>query len=375
MPRCAFYTAKFTQCTHTAQDGAGHCWAHVRTAERLGLRAPGTCPCLVQNGRAWCGRALEGENPICQRHATMRETRVEREAQRRVNHEQMRLSVAEIVENYMIQEPRPHWRAVTDIMFGRSQLPAGAPDAVEEMTAFNVARRFYNLTAPHEDLMANVFINQWLGIPEDWAPAVPVLAAPVPALGRLAMDTQSVHTEVVVTQTNTNVDLLLKAAEGASADVDPEGWVVVQWLQTPYVKFQDCLKVIQDVHHWFTKRTCKTTGDYLYKRVFTGVIAKLVAIDDAEVRGELVKRLWEECSEALDMCCEGHISRLANVFVGFDAAFKSPASPNEMLQTQIAEIAQLKLRLETKLAKANAVMDELKIPVEDRLPWLQALAE
>jgi hypothetical protein len=98
-------------------------------------------------------------------------------------------------------------------------------------------------------------------------------------------------------------------------------------------------------------------------------------MEDEEVRGELVKRLWEECVESLDMCCEGHISRLANVFVGFDSAFKSPASPNEMLQAQIAEIAQMKLRLETKLAKANAVMDELKVPVEERAPWLEALAE
>jgi hypothetical protein len=193
-------------------------------------------------------------------------------------------------------------------------------------------------------------------------------------MGALAVDTQNVHREVVVKQTNTNVEILLEAAKGVPAGLDPEGWATVQWIQTGVV-FQDYMRVIMDVHHWFTKRTCKATGDYLYKQVFTGVIAKLVKIDNAEVRGELVKRLWEECVESLDMCCEGHISRLANVFVGFDEAFKSPMSPNEMLQAQIAEIAGMKLRLETKLAKANALMDELKIPAEERLPWLEALAE
>jgi hypothetical protein len=46
-----------------------------------------------------------------------------------------------------------------------------------------------------------------------------------------------------------------------------------------------------------------------------------------------------------------------------------------MLQAQIAEIAQMKLRPDTKLAKATAVMDQLGIPEADRAPWLEALAE
>ena len=279
----------------------------------------------------------------------------------------------QLTAEYLIQNPRPDWTLVTDELKARMNLPVGAPGWVERLPAYAAARRFFILTTP-QTLPIAVFMHYWVGVPfEEQLPAV--MAVPLGQMGALAVDTQNVHREVVVKQTNTNVELLLEAAKEAPADLDPEGWATVRWIQTSKVVFQDYVRVIMDVHHWFTKRTCKTAGDYLYKQVFTGVITKLASMDDEEVQGELVKRLWEECVESLDMCCEGHISRLANVFVGFDSAFKSPASPNEMLQAQIAEIAQMKLRLETKLAKANAVMDELKVPVEERAPWLEALAE
>jgi hypothetical protein len=342
MPRCSFFTAAFTQCTRTAHDGTGHCWTHTAKAQQLGPRAEGTCPCVV--GNHWCGRERQ----------------------------ELRLTVAELVEAYMLEEPRPTWRTVTDLVIARMMLPHTDPLFLPEMTALNVARRFYLLTARQEEMGPHDFRDHWFGMPPAVALPPP---PPVAGLGQLAEDVQNVHTAVVVKQTNTNVELLLEAGDSAPPGDDPMRWASIWWLQKPSENFQEYLRVIDDVNHWFNKRTCKSTGDWLYKRVFTGVIAKLSVIGDEELRGELVKRLWQECWESLGMCCEGHIGRLANVFVGFDENFKSPASPNEMLQTRLAEIAQLKLRPETKLAKAKDVMDELGIPEAERAPWLEALEE
>jgi hypothetical protein len=268
----------------------------------------------------------------------------------------------------------------------RMNLPHGAEGRLERMLAYATARRFFLLTTDPA-VRVEVLMHYWVGQPEDFfvdgavleggAPlpeAAPV--APVGVLAGLAADTQSVHREVVVKQTNTNVELLLEASEEAAEDFDPESWVTTWWLLMPNrPAFNVYYRVMQDIHFWYTKKTCKATTDWLYKRVFTGAVFKISAVEDRDCRYELAKRLWEECSEAVDMCCEGHIGRLANVFVGFDENFKSPASPNEMLQAQLAAIAQLKLRTEVKLAKAKTVMDELGIPEDERAPWLEALEE
>ena len=366
MPRCSFFTAAFTQCTRTAHDGTGHCWTHTAKAQQLGPRAEGTCPCVV--GNHWCGRELQEGHPICLMHVQ----RIQRRNVRQAERQELRLTVAELVEAYMLEEPRPTWRTVTDLVIARMMLPHTDPLFLPEMTALNVARRFYLLTARPEEMGPHDFRDHWFGMPPAVALPPP---PPVAGLGQLAEDVQNVHTAVVVKQTNTNVELLLEAGDSAPPGDDPMRWASIWWLQKPSENFQEYLRVIDDVNHWFNKRTCKSTGDWLYKRVFTGVIAKLSVIGDEELRGELVKRLWQECWESLGMCCEGHIGRLANVFVGFDENFKSPASPNEMLQTRLAEIAQLKLRPETKLAKAKDVMDELGIPEAERAPWLEALEE
>jgi hypothetical protein len=369
MPLCSFYTKKFTQCTHNTRRAEDqYCGVHAPMAERMGPQPVIGCPCVVGNPGHWCNHEPFEGHRICEHHLRRRNDHVQHAAQQVA----VRADMMRLTDEYLLQNPRLEWTAVVDELKVRMNMPEGAPWRVERLTAYAASRRFFLLTTP-ETMPVAVFMHYWAGVPfEEALPAV--MAVPLGQMGALAVDTQNVHREVVVKQTNTNVELLLEAAKEAPADLDPEGWATVKWI-TSKVVFQDYVRVIMDVHHWFTKRTCKATGDYLYKQVFTGVITKLASMEDEEVRGELVKRLWEECVESLDMCCEGHISRLANVFVGFDSAFKSPASPNEMLQAQIAEIAQMKLRLETKLAKANAVMDELKVPVEERLPWLQALAE
>lgn len=383
MPRCTFYTSQFTQCTRHGNDGTDYCASHVGKAERLGLRPERTCPCVVNNNR-WCGRALEVGQDICAVHAARITQRIERRAEEQVQRAEAQLMVAQIVQGFMAEEPRRHWRAVTDIMVGRSRLPAGHPEALRLMPAMNAARRFYMLNAGPEDMMENVFINQWLGIPEeDVAPAAP--AAPAPAMGqmgRLAADGQNVHTTAVSTQTNSNVDLLLA---DPPENLDTLRCIAGWWLTKQRRDFEEVWRVLEDVRHWYNKRTCRKTNDNLYKRVLDGLVMKvLMATDDTaqpdkakqtELYDELIQRVWEECSEAVGMCCEGHISRLANVLVGFDESFRPPVAVGELLQQKMAAIAELKVSTRHKLQRAMDVLEELRIPVEERAPWLEALEE
>jgi hypothetical protein len=72
------------------------------------------------------------------------------------------------------------------------------------------------------------------------------------------------------------------------------------------------------------------------------------------------------------MCCEGHISRLCNVLVGFDEAFQPPVPFGEILQNKMAAIAGLDIPEEEKRKQANAFFDEHRVAQEERSAWLDA---
>jgi hypothetical protein len=77
-------------------------------------------------------------------------------------------------------------------------------------------------------------------------------------------------------------------------------------------------------------------------------------------------------SESVGMCCEGHISRLVNVMVGFDDAFKPPISVNEMIQNKMSALSAS--GAPDAVQQAKTFMDGLAIPLEQQAPWLEALA-
>ena len=93
---------------------------------------------------------------------------------------------------------------------------------------------------------------------------------------------------------------------------------------------------------------------------------------DDERKTEMFRRAWEECVEATGMCCEGHISRLCNVLVGFDEAFQPPVSFGELLQSKMSAIAGLDVPDEEKRRQATAFFDEHGTPAEERVAWLEA---
>jgi hypothetical protein len=136
---------------------------------------------------------------------------------------------------------------------------------------------------------------------------------------------------------------------------------------------QQVMRVMNDIDHWYNQRNCRTMGDRLYAKVLEGLWHTIQAQPEAE-RVELLQRLWEEASESVGMCCEGHISRLVNVMVGFDSAFAPPVSQGEILQNKMAALAAMSVEADVRVAYARAFMNELGMPEGDQAPWLEALA-
>jgi hypothetical protein len=127
--------------------------------------------------------------------------------------------------------------------------------------------------------------------------------------------------------------------------------------------------VLKDVTRWYKTDSCRTEGDALYRRMLDGLWARIKLAPHKE---DLIQRLWEEALESRTTCCEGHISRLCNVLVGYDATFTSPISPGELLQQRIAAIAGEDISLPLKVIKAWETMEELQIPREQRMEWIEA---
>jgi hypothetical protein len=114
-------------------------------------------------------------------------------------------------------------------------------------------------------------------------------------------------------------------------------------------------------------------NDNLYRKLLRGLVATLER-QEKDVRVELYKRLWEECHESVGLCCEGHISRLCNVFVGFDETFQTPVSVGELMQAKMSVISGLDIPVEERLKQARAWFDEHAISEAERTGWLDALS-
>jgi hypothetical protein len=196
--------------------------------------------------------------------------------------------------------------------------------------------------------------------------------APIPRavdLQRLARDRQNVHTAAVVQQTNAGEEKLL----AVRTDGRPVGLRVLRCFAARGGSLGGVLRVANDVEHWYNHGTCRTPGDRLYARVLEGLWT-LIEQQPAEVRAELKERLWEEASESVGMCTEGHLGRLVNVMVGFDDAFQPRKSVGESVQEKIAEISGMDIPTDEKVSLARKFLTELAISAEEQTPWLDALA-
>jgi hypothetical protein len=194
------------------------------------------------------------------------------------------------------------------------------------------------------------------------------IAGPVGNLGKIATDGQSIHTIAVTKTTNDGIFILEKQnipqRQRTLYEIE-QAWI-------PKFGIERVEVVMKDMKDWGSRKQVMDKTKNTYKSVLRGLWAKIKSFDDAELKSELVKRLFEECSEAVGMCADGHVGRLVNVLVGFDEKFKNNISPKEYFQNNMALIAKSEVPLAFKIDQAKKLMDEAEIPQEEREAWLEA---
>ena len=184
-----------------------------------------------------------------------------------------------------------------------------------------------------------------------------------------AADSQNVHRKEVSAQTNKATKFLMNIKLPKKRQ--NELWKV---LVTAFLRFVTAnmglfTSVIYDVSVWLKKDTCRELNDKLYRELLYRLI---VYIQNSEHRDELFKRLWEECCDSLGMCCEGHISRLCNVLVGYVEGLDPPISLGELTQQKMAAIAGMEASEDDKRRMANEFFDTHAVPAGERMAWLEA---
>lgn len=285
-----------------------------------------TCSAIKQNGQV-CGLRTKDGSILCTRHTKLERKRQVQDTVRRLWNQ--------LADNIWIHD-------ITDLDFlmipvytavALNELPEELIMELQDVTAEEIAAR--HRAFPIEPVEDNR-----------------------PELQRIADDRQNVHTGPVNQQTNTSLARLL---------------------ETPIPPRQDTLKEIgrytrkkriqKDMEKWYSIESCRQDGDWLYKRALDGLWAR---VKTSEHRDELTKRLVEEVTESVSMCCDGHIARLCNVLVGFDDMFVPQMSTGEALQQKLAAISMLDISVEAKVFEAWAVFEELAIPMEEREVWIDA---
>ena len=176
-------------------------------------------------------------------------------------------------------------------------------------------------------------------------------------IGKIANDKQNIHTTIINKQTKDILSLLQAVVIPSGQKTMSE--ILSVWPAPYEIEF--------DMRIWANKPSIVNENDYLYRNTLRSVWAK-IKLYDAETRKELIRRLGEECAESVGMCAQGHISRLVNVFVGFDDQFLE----KELFQDKMAKISNMTLDKNTKVTMASKIMDEENIDKKERQSWLEA---
>lgn len=327
--------------------------AHFHPGDGIELHhhQPGMCLNFHSRGNAWCRNHAAPGHLQCENHTPLPVIDPQHE-----------------LELYQIREPRMTYREVVDDVFRRPRLTRG--------DRWTIASRYYRDINPNAWENANDPFNEYFewrlrggqGLPpNEVRPEVPR-----GNLHLIAMDRQNVHTRVVSQQTNKALDILLALQRQRNRSMRAPEWFASKWLVRTYGPWQAVSRTVTDMMQWYNTYTCRAVGDQLYRHTLDGLYLRISTHSSEEIKTELNKRVFEECSESVGLCCDGHISRLCNVLVGFDDAFEPPVPFGEILQNKMAALFALDIPTEEKLAQAIAFFNEYAVPEAERAPWLEA---
>lgn len=332
MPQCSATCKDGGSCHHSAKPGQSVCGKHTIQALPVKTVYVILCGKVMTNGTK-CKCPREKGKKMCKKHLKLEEKRERK------------------------QRFRDMWWNALDLLWegqGAVEFTGFIDQKLDEfMATVDERLEFHNKI--NMELEFYFAIHPTVGQGQD---------PPKTELEGLARDGQNVHTGPVNKQTSEGVTALLETQVAVGQDTLAE--LKAAWQTRPSVATKSILK---DMSRWYKTAECRTDGDYLYQRLLDGLWTRIKL---SPHKDELVKRLWEEAFESLKMCCEGHISRLCNVLVGYDDSFKAPISAGEMLQQRIAAIAEEDISIPQKVVKAWEVMEELQIPREARMEWIEA---
>lgn len=350
-------------------NGNSRCSLHHRTHQRhiqqYGALPEGRCEVVVK--KAWCPHVHLPGSTICANHDHLFTVAQQRETARKLRERRILTAVYSFEDRDLLPLP---WRQVIDEVLAWDDL-----HPLEDII-FEIAHYYFMRNTP---LPVVHFYNYW-----DWAHAGRIGPDPTVepprvtrrTLAQLAADPQSVHTNEVVVQTNRALQVLLDACDKLQPlpmmDYDFVPWLAGHWLVHGTANWTDVKKTVDDIQIWYRKPTCVNPGDKLYKRALDGLCSIIAETKDTDRLNELLKRAFEECYEAVGMCCEGHMGRLSNVLVGFHDDAAPPVPVGELLQQKMGAISMLDVSTDEKIRQATDVLNELHVPDDERAVWLEA---
>lgn len=376
---CRAIQGNLEHCANIPWTGHPYCGVHLngyeRRIERAGPVPTNGCP-VYTSAHVWCNRGLMHGSDLCDRHHRRREENRER---REIKQERDAFVRQELTRLHTHPVNIPWTQAVRDLVDRRSEI-------IDLATVERIARPYFiyreqNLflqLGTRNSMRYLLAYLRWawrrgtaedMPRPEDFNQPQAPPPQPVRQLERIARDNQNVHTNAVVQQTNQNLKKLLEVNDPISADMDKIG---ITWIIYEVGSWKNVGETIDDMQRWYDVETCKSENDWLYRKALDGLYTYLKRLPK-ELEQELWRRFYEECMESVSMCCEGHLSRLANVMVGFDESFVPQQSVGEILQEKMAAINNSNSPLEWKLIAAKAVLLDLHIPEDQHRSWLDAI--
>ena len=368
-PRCCIFKSDGHRCGNRAQEGHTRCGTHERfhanRVARYGAFTQGFCQ-VIESGH-WCPNEAILDQSVCNHHLTKFQQKVQREERARRWREERDAHMT----LYEVHQPPLTWQQVMDMVLARTDIN---PYQMRYEIAFFYFHRHVDpmvRTLDFHHRMAWIRAGRIGPEPEPEPPLHVVVGGTTRTLAQIAADRQNVHTTAVTHQTNAAMEKLLQAATQFDSEIPAFELLTGKWLYMN-MGWKDVRAVTDDMVKWYTKPTCRSHNDELYKKALTGVVHLIRTRNSQELRHELYLRAFEECEESIDMCCEGHLSRLCNIFAGFDETFQPPVSVSEQLQNKLGAIALLEISTEEKIQQATQLLNELNIPQEQRAVWLEA---
>jgi len=187
-------------------------------------------------------------------------------------------------------------------------------------------------------------------------------------LAKISADKQNVHTRVVVNNTTTILDKILKI------DVPSDyKWNMATVSKTPGEVISECWLTIKAANTMMSKYTSDAhvynLGDGTYGRVLDCVWQY---IRNSKDKKDLCAIMKAELEDNIGMCEQGNLSRLANVLSGYlDGVILESSS--ETLGREFPKLWDIDEEDE-RIAEGNKILDRLKIGDEIvRKVWIDTL--